>query len=257
MARPSGTGWGQWYLLGLVAQSSRLCATPMGCGQPGSSVQGILQARAREWVAMSCSDSFRPSIKPTVKHPPSTDSRQKENRNCTPGRKEEGKRVSAKQGRSRRPPELEGKSGRRRRRRGPAWRDRPQERSRASQGRPGSHSVPAPARETREEQQMRPLPSGVPGGRAHGRAHAHSPQFWSPDCRPAPVRARGDVPAGTWRAPPVAPAVRGGPEAPPAFYPSSPPPPPPARPFPTRSPLPASRTPPSGLLVSWCFPLKS
>lgn len=63
----------------------------------------------------------------------------------------------------------------------------------------------------------RPGKSPDPGGRAHGRAHAHSPQFWSPDRRPAPVRARGDVPAETWRAPPVAPAVRGGPEAPAAF----------------------------------------
>ena len=34
----------------------RLCATPMDCSLPGSSVRGILQARVLEWgaIAFSC-----------------------------------------------------------------------------------------------------------------------------------------------------------------------------------------------------------
>ena len=41
----------------LVAQSSRLCNT-IDCSPPGSSVQGILQARILEWVAISYSRGF-------------------------------------------------------------------------------------------------------------------------------------------------------------------------------------------------------
>ena len=39
----------------------RLCVTLRDCSRPGSSVHGILQARALEWVAMPSSrGSFRP-----------------------------------------------------------------------------------------------------------------------------------------------------------------------------------------------------
>ena len=45
------------------AKSLQLCLTlchPMNCGSPGSSVQGILQARILEWVAMfSSRESFQ------------------------------------------------------------------------------------------------------------------------------------------------------------------------------------------------------
>ena len=51
------------------AKSLQLCLTlcnPMGCSLPGSSVQGILQARILEWVAMPSSrESFSdPGIEP-------------------------------------------------------------------------------------------------------------------------------------------------------------------------------------------------
>ena len=40
---------------GLVAKSCPTLCDPMDCGPPGSSVQGILQARTLEWVAISFS----------------------------------------------------------------------------------------------------------------------------------------------------------------------------------------------------------
>ena len=43
----------------IVAQSCLTLCNPMGCGLPGSSVRGILQARVLEWVAISFSN---PSI---------------------------------------------------------------------------------------------------------------------------------------------------------------------------------------------------
>ena len=52
---------------GVHAQSLPLCLTlcnPMDCSPPGSSVQGILQARILEWVAMpSPGDLPDPGIK--------------------------------------------------------------------------------------------------------------------------------------------------------------------------------------------------
>ena len=39
----------------LVAQSCPILCDPMNCSHPGSSVQGILQARIVEWVAVSYS----------------------------------------------------------------------------------------------------------------------------------------------------------------------------------------------------------
>ena len=45
------------------AKSLQSCLTlwdPMGCSPPGSSVQGILQARILEWVAMPSRGSSRP-----------------------------------------------------------------------------------------------------------------------------------------------------------------------------------------------------
>ena len=45
----------------LVAQSCLTLCDPMNCSLPGSSVQGILQARILEWVAMASSrGSFQP-----------------------------------------------------------------------------------------------------------------------------------------------------------------------------------------------------
>ena len=44
-----------------VAQSCPALYDPVDCNPPGSSVQGILQARTLEWVAMSSSrGSFQP-----------------------------------------------------------------------------------------------------------------------------------------------------------------------------------------------------
>ena len=39
-----------------VAQSCPTLCDPMDCSPPGSSVHGILQARALEWVAIAFSD---------------------------------------------------------------------------------------------------------------------------------------------------------------------------------------------------------
>ena len=47
-----------WEVACMHAKSFQLCLTisePMDCGPPGSSVQGILQARILEWVAISFS----------------------------------------------------------------------------------------------------------------------------------------------------------------------------------------------------------
>ena len=49
----------------LVAQSCLTLCDPMNCSLPGSSVQGILQARILEWVAMASSgDLSSPGIEP-------------------------------------------------------------------------------------------------------------------------------------------------------------------------------------------------
>ena len=49
----------------LVTQSCPTLCNPMGCSPPGSSVNGILQARILEWVAMPSSrDLPNPGIKP-------------------------------------------------------------------------------------------------------------------------------------------------------------------------------------------------
>ena len=44
---------GKWKLL--VAQSCLTLCDPMDCNLPGSSIQGILQAKILEWVAISFS----------------------------------------------------------------------------------------------------------------------------------------------------------------------------------------------------------
>ena len=44
----------------LVAQSCPTVCDPMDWGSPGSSVNGILQARILEWVAISFSKSSQP-----------------------------------------------------------------------------------------------------------------------------------------------------------------------------------------------------
>ena len=41
-----------------VAQSSPTLSGPMDCSLPGSSVHGIFQARALEWVAIAFSNGF-------------------------------------------------------------------------------------------------------------------------------------------------------------------------------------------------------
>ena len=55
-------GDGSWLSACVHALLIQLCLTlcdPMDCSLPGSSVQGILQARILEWVAMpSCRVSF-------------------------------------------------------------------------------------------------------------------------------------------------------------------------------------------------------
>ena len=51
-----------WHLISLYAVRAKL---PMGCSVLGSSVQGILQARILEWVAMlSSRGSPNPGIEP-------------------------------------------------------------------------------------------------------------------------------------------------------------------------------------------------
>ena len=64
----------QWFLTCkgkvkvLVAQSCPTLCDPMDCSLPGSSVHGILQARIREWVAISSSGgSSCPGIEPPAK----------------------------------------------------------------------------------------------------------------------------------------------------------------------------------------------
>ena len=53
----------------LVAQSCPTLCDPMECNLPGSSVDGILQARILEWVAISFSrDIPNPGIKPHLLH---------------------------------------------------------------------------------------------------------------------------------------------------------------------------------------------
>ena len=48
-----------------VAQSCLTLCDPVDCSPPGSSVHGVLQARALEWVAMpSCGDLPHPGIEP-------------------------------------------------------------------------------------------------------------------------------------------------------------------------------------------------
>ena len=54
-----------WLMVVVIALDARLCPTacnPMGCSPPGSSAQGILQARMLEWVAIPFSkgESSRP-----------------------------------------------------------------------------------------------------------------------------------------------------------------------------------------------------
>ena len=50
----------------LVAQSCLAIWSPTNCSPPGSSVQGVLQARTLEWVAVPFSrESSQPGIKPT------------------------------------------------------------------------------------------------------------------------------------------------------------------------------------------------
>ena len=46
-----------------VAQSSPTLCDPMDCSPPGSSVHGIFQARALEWVAISFSNAWRWKVK--------------------------------------------------------------------------------------------------------------------------------------------------------------------------------------------------
>ena len=41
-----------------VSQSCLTLCDPMDCGQPGSSVHGILQARILEWIAIPFSRGF-------------------------------------------------------------------------------------------------------------------------------------------------------------------------------------------------------
>ena len=54
-----------------LLQSRLTLCNPMGCSPPGSSVQGILQARILEWVAMCSSrGSSWPGREPTSFMPP-------------------------------------------------------------------------------------------------------------------------------------------------------------------------------------------
>ena len=48
-------GSGHRIIIVLVAKSRPTLCDPMDCSPPGSSVHGILQARIREWVAISSS----------------------------------------------------------------------------------------------------------------------------------------------------------------------------------------------------------
>ena len=49
----------------LAAQSRPILCDPLGCSPPGSSVQGILQARILEWVAISPPGNLpNPGIEP-------------------------------------------------------------------------------------------------------------------------------------------------------------------------------------------------
>ena len=53
----------------LVAQFCPMLCDPLDCSLPGSSVQGILQARTLEWVAFSSSgDLPDPGIKLGLQH---------------------------------------------------------------------------------------------------------------------------------------------------------------------------------------------
>ena len=55
---PPEPRWAFGSLCGVCTQLLQLCLTlcdPMDCSPPGSSVQGILQARILEWVAISSS----------------------------------------------------------------------------------------------------------------------------------------------------------------------------------------------------------
>ena len=58
----------------MLAQGLQSCLTlcdPVGCSPPGSSVQGILQARILEWVALSsCRGSSQPRDRPASLTPP-------------------------------------------------------------------------------------------------------------------------------------------------------------------------------------------
>ena len=57
------------YLLYVCVLVTQLCQTlfhHMACIPPGSSVHGILQARIREWVAISFSKSHEPPWKPIM-----------------------------------------------------------------------------------------------------------------------------------------------------------------------------------------------
>ena len=57
-------GYAMWRLISLYAVRAKL---PMGCSVLGSSVQGILQARILEWVAMlSSRGSPNPGIEPVA-----------------------------------------------------------------------------------------------------------------------------------------------------------------------------------------------
>ena len=51
----------KWKVKVLVAQSCLTLCNPMDCSLPGSSFQGILQARILEWVAMSTSRGIFPT----------------------------------------------------------------------------------------------------------------------------------------------------------------------------------------------------
>ena len=46
-----------------VAQSCLTCSDPMDCSLPGSSIQGIFQARVLEWVAIAFSELMTQQVK--------------------------------------------------------------------------------------------------------------------------------------------------------------------------------------------------
>ena len=56
---PRGRGhmcaYGKYALGNTAAMNTMTLGDPMDCGPPGSSVQGIFQARVLEWVAISFS----------------------------------------------------------------------------------------------------------------------------------------------------------------------------------------------------------